>query len=217
VNVFVTTSKKLKDLIQFFTNPIQGWSRRNSLYPMYLGMSCCAIEMAAAYAPRHDIERMGVLARTSPRHCDVLWVNGSVTYKFASRLRQLYDQMPAPKWVLTTGECAISGGPFFEGYAIIEGTDPVVPVDVHVPGCPPRPEAMVYGIKLLQEKIKKHESGFRKKWKPEHELEEPEEFYPRTWTYRDFRLSKGAGKNRVDPDGMIKLRGTEDRNYRGGH
>lgn len=212
MSFFVTTTKLLKDFIQFFTNPVQSWARRNSLYPLYLGMSCCAMEMAAAYAPRFDIERMGVLARASPRHCDLLWVNGSVTYKFAPRLRKLYDQIPAPKYVLTQGECAISGGPFFEGYAIIEGTDPVIPVDVHVPGCPPRPEAMVYGLKLLQEKIKQE-----KRFTPEHEREEPEEFFPRTWTHENYRLGKGVGKNRVDPDGIIELRGADERKYHGGH
>jgi NADH-quinone oxidoreductase subunit B len=212
VSFFLTTSKKLKGFVQFFTNPIQRQCQANSLYPLFIGMSCCAIEMAAAYAPRHDIERMGVLARASPRHCDVLWVNGSVTYKFATRLRQLYDQMPSPKWVFVTGECAISGGPFFEGYAIIEGTDPVIPVDVFVPGCPPRPEAMVYGLKMLQEKVKRD-----KKWKPEQLREEPEEFFPRTGTYRDFRLVEGIGRGRVDPDGIVELRGAKERKYRGGH
>ncbi len=212
MSFFLSSTQKIKDFIHFFTNPIQNWSRRNSLYPLFLGMSCCAIEMAATYAPRFDVERMGVLARASPRHCDLLWVNGSVTHKFAPRLRKLYDQMPSPKYVMTQGECAITGGPFFEGYSIVEGTDPVIPVDVHVPGCPPRPEAMVYGLKLLQEKIKKD-----RRFTPEHKREELEESFPRTWTYEEFRLGEKIGKGRVDPDGIIEIRGKKERNYRGGH
>ncbi len=182
-NVILMTTDKLKSLVQFFTNPLQSWARRNSLYPLFLGQACCAIEMASTMGARWDTERIGVLARASPRHCDMMWINGSITHKFAPRLRELYDLMPAPKYVFATGQCAISGGPFFEGYSIVEGTDQVIPVDVSVPGCPPRPEAMFHGLRVLQKKIQRDKRFIR-----EHKMPKMEEFWPRTDPLQQFRI-----------------------------
>jgi len=174
---------KSRDFVSVLINWLRNWSQRCSLYPLFLGMKCCAIEMAATMASRYDTERIGILARASPRQCDVLWVNGPVTLKFASRLRDVYDQMPAPKWVFATGECAISGGPFWQAPTILEGADQVIPVDIFVPGCPPRPEAMWAGIHRLQEKIR--EDGV---YLPEPLREMPREFYDRDPPQIDFRL-----------------------------
>jgi NADH-quinone oxidoreductase subunit B len=170
-NVVLTKSRGFVTVV---ANWLRNWAQRCSLYPVYLGMKCCAIEMGATAAGRYDTQRIGVLFRASPRHCDVLWINGPVSIKFASRLRDVYDQMPSPKWVLATGECAISGGPFWQAPTILEGVDQVIPVDVYVPGCPPRPEAMWAGIHRLQEKIKA--DGI---FVPEPLLEEAPEFYER--------------------------------------
>ena len=124
-----------------------------SIWPLHLGIACCAIEMAAMGASRFDAERLGILFWSSPRQCDVLFINGTISRKFAPRLRMLYDQMAEPKWAMAVGNCAISGGPFFEGYNTVLGADQILPVDVYVPGCPPRPEAMLFGLIKLQEKI----------------------------------------------------------------
>ena len=179
-NVVLTKSR---NLVSFLANWLRNWAQRCSLYPVYLGMKCCAIEMGATAAGRYDTQRIGVLFRASPRHCDVLWINGPVSVKFAPRLRDVYDQMPAPKWVLATGECAISGGPFWQAPTILEGVDQVIPVDVYVPGCPPRPEAMWAGIHRLQEKIKAD-----KIYVPEPLLEEVPDFYDRAPPPIDYRI-----------------------------
>lgn len=136
--------------------------RSNSLWPMTFGLACCAIEMMAAGASRFDLSRFGAeVFRPSPRQCDVMIVAGTITKKMAPAVKTLYDQMPEPKWVIAMGNCAISGGPFaFEGqYAIIEGADEFLPVDIYIPGCPPRPEALIEGILELEEKI----VGYRRK------------------------------------------------------
>ena len=179
-NVVLTKSR---NFVSFLANWLRNWAQRCSLYPVYLGMKCCAIEMGATAAGRYDTQRIGVLFRASPRHCDVLWINGPVSVKFAPRLRDVYDQMPAPKWVLATGECAISGGPFWQAPTILEGVDQVIPVDVYVPGCPPRPEAMWAGIHRLQEKIKAD-----KIYVPEPLLEEVPDFYDRAPPPIDYRI-----------------------------
>jgi len=132
------------------------WSRANSLWPLTFGTRCCAIEMMAAGASRHDFARFGTeVARATPRQADMIIISGSINYKMAPVLKRLYDQMADPKYVIAMGACAVSGGPFFyNSYAIVKGADHVIPVDVYVPGCPPRPEALLYGIMQLQKKIK---------------------------------------------------------------
>ena len=133
--------------------------RANSLWPMTFGLACCAIEMMATGASRFDLARFGAeVFRPSPRQCDVMIVAGTISKKMAPAVQTLYDQMPEPKWVIAMGNCAISGGPFaFEGqYGIVEGAEQLFPVDVFIPGCPPRPEALIEGILELEEKVTGH-------------------------------------------------------------
>ncbi len=129
------------------------WARSNSIWPATFGLACCAIEMMAAGASRFDLARFGAeVFRASPRQADLMIVAGRVSVKMAPVLRQVYDQMPEPKWVIAMGACASCAG-VFNNYAILQGVDKIVPVDVYVPGCPPRPEALIHGIMKLQEKI----------------------------------------------------------------
>ena len=128
--------------------------RANSLWPLTFGLACCAIEMMATVSPRYDLARFGAeVFRASPRQADLMIVAGRVSQKMGPVLRQIYDQMPDPKWVIAMGACSSCGG-VFNNYAILQGVDEVVPVDIYVPGCPPRPEALIYGILQLQKKIK---------------------------------------------------------------
>jgi NADH-quinone oxidoreductase subunit B len=130
------------------------WSRTNAMWPMLFGLACCAIEMMSTQASNYDLSRFGMeLMRPSPRQSDLMIVAGRVTRKMAPVLRQLYDQMPYPKWVLSMGDCASCGG-VFNNYAIVQGVDEVVPVDVYVAGCPPRPEQLIHGIMTLHEKVR---------------------------------------------------------------
>ena len=131
------------------------WSRANSQWYFQFGLACCAIEMMAAAGPRHDLDRFGAIPRASPRQSDVMIVAGTVTLKMAERVKRLYEQMSDPKYVISMGSCSNSGGPYWQhGYHVLKGVDLVVPVDVYVPGCPPRPEALIQGILELQKKIK---------------------------------------------------------------
>jgi len=131
------------------------WARKNSMWPATFGLACCAIEMMAAGAAHYDLARWGMeICRASPRQADLMIVAGRVSQKMGPVLRQIYDQMPEPKWVISMGVCASSGG-MFNNYGLIQGVDTIVPVDIYVPGCPPRPEMLMYGILRLHEKVQR--------------------------------------------------------------
>jgi NADH-quinone oxidoreductase subunit B len=132
---------------------IFNWARKSSIWPVTFGLACCAIEMMATFASRFDVERFGMVPWASPRHADLMIVSGTVTIKMAPMLKRIYDQMPDPKWVVSMGSCANSGGPFRHGYHVVKGVDRVVPVDVYVPGCPPSPESLMFGLLKLQEQV----------------------------------------------------------------
>lgn len=142
------------------------WARSNSVWPLTFGTRCCAIEFMAVGASRHDMARFGFeVARATPRQADMIIISGSINYKMAPVLKRLYDQIADPKYVIAMGACAVSGGPFFyNSYSIVKGADHVIPVDIYVPGCPPRPEALLYAFLQLQKKIKR-EKNFRSKIK----------------------------------------------------
>jgi len=163
--VFTTTFEELYN-----------WGRKNSVWPLTFGLACCAIEMIATTMARYDLARFGAeVFRASPRQADLIIVSGTVTKKMAPQVVRLYNQMPEPKYVIAMGACAISGGPFRDGYNVLKGIDRYIPVDVHIPGCPPRPEALIDAFMMLQKKISEQQlTGERR---PRHlKAELPSEF-----------------------------------------
>ena len=147
------------DIILTSLNELLQWAQSSSLWPLTFGLACCAIEKMGTYASHYDLDRIGVLPRNSPRQADVMIVSGTVTMKMAESVKRLYDQMPEPRYVISMGSCANCGGPYWQhGYHVLKGVDKIIPVDVYVPGCPPRPEALIGGISKLQEKIRERDA-----------------------------------------------------------
>jgi NADH-quinone oxidoreductase subunit B len=163
-NVFITSLDK-----------IYNWSRKNSIWPMVFGLACCAIEMICTAASRYDLARFGMeVFRATPRQSDLMIVSGTVTKKMIPTIVRLYNQMPEPRYVMAMGACASGGGPFKEGYNVLDGVDKLIPVDVYVPGCPPTPQALIHGLISLQEKIEQ-QSILTAPW---YRKDTPGEFVP---------------------------------------
>ena len=151
----VTDEIKNRGFVVAQADKLVNWARTGSLWPMTFGLACCAIEMMHAYMARYDLDRFGVVPRPSPRQSDVIIVAGTLTNKMAPAFRKVYDQMAEPRWVISMGSCANSGGYYHYSYSVVRGCDRIVPVDIYVPGCPPTAEALIYGVLQLQKKIKR--------------------------------------------------------------
>ena len=158
---------------------VVNWARQNSLWPMPFGTACCAIEMMATAATRYDLARFGMERMSfSPRQADLLICAGRVSYKMAPVLKKIWEQMPSPKWAISMGACASTGG-VFDVYSMVQGIDTIIPVDVYVPGCPPRPEGLIYGILLIQEKIRNSAPTSENEWEAVDQLPETGSYLPR--------------------------------------
>ena len=148
-----------ENIITTSLDSLVNWARKSSIWPMTFGLACCAIEMMATGAAKHDLDRFGIIFRASPRQADCIIIAGTVTKKMLPVIKTVYEQMPEPKWVVAMGACACSGG-VFDTYSVVQGIDEALPVDVYIPGCPPRPEALLYGLMKLQDKIGKERNSF---------------------------------------------------------
>jgi NADH-quinone oxidoreductase subunit B len=157
----VTDELSDKGFVVAHLDKVVNWARTGSLWPMTFGLACCAVEMMHTYMSRYDLDRFGVVPRGSPRQSDVMIVAGTLCNKMAPALRKVYDQMAEPRWVISMGSCANGGGYYHYSYSVVRGCDRIVPVDIYVPGCPPTAEALLYGILLLQKKIKRTRSFAR--------------------------------------------------------
>ncbi len=157
-DVWFTTTEKIHEIIDM--GPIKNvlnWGRKNSLWFLMQPMGCCGVEMLVFGCPPYDCDRFGIFPRGTPRQADVMIISGYITRKYLPAIKNLWEQMTEPKWVMSIGECAISGGPFYDSYNIINSVNKFFPIDVYVPGCPPRPEKFIEGFRALQEKIKQRE------------------------------------------------------------